>query len=115
MKQIKDLGEKEVIWCKTQSECEAIAELIDEKNGNDYWKTERHFDNDYIDSFCFNVKLDTCSPLWYYQKEGYIIHNAKDFLEKPNEVKEELQDILKEWEESKFLKGLNKIIRERLK
>jgi hypothetical protein len=32
-----------------------------------------------------------------------------------NEVKEELQDILKEWEKSKFQIPLNVIIRERLK
>lgn len=32
-----------------------------------------------------------------------------------NEVKEELQDILNEWEKGKFQKGLNVIIRERLK
>jgi hypothetical protein len=32
-----------------------------------------------------------------------------------NEVKQELQDILKEWVKGKFQKGLNVIIRERLR
>lgn len=39
----------------------------------------------------------------------------KDKKQVSNEVKEELQDILKEWVDSKFQKGLNVIIRERLK
>jgi hypothetical protein len=120
MKQIKDLGEKEVILCTTLEECEAIAELIDEKNGNNCWKTSRDYKEYYFGKFCYNVSQNNFGPLFHYEREEFTIHNAKDFLQETtkqvsNEVKEELQDILKEWENSKFQIPLNVIIRQRLK
>ena len=124
MKNIKDLGEEEVIWCKTISECEAISGLLHKnglawKNGSSYLVFKPY--NECIDEgFCFRPKVGRFDSLELYKDEGYIIHNAKDFLKETpkqvsKEVKEELQDILKEWVESRFQKGLNVIIIERLK
>lgn len=118
MKNIKDLGEKEVILCVTLEECQAIAELLDKENelwldGSGY-KEYKPWETIYVGKFCFHPYLNEYSGLEYWESENSIIHQAKDFLEKPNEIKEELQNILKEWTDSKFQKGLNVIIRERL-
>lgn len=119
MKQIKDLGEKEVIWCKTQEECEAIAELLDNEgftwhSGTPYLKKPL-WEYDVVNGFCFYPFDGSYESLHNFKKKNYTIHNAKDFLGKPNEVKQELQDILNEWAKSKFQIPLNVIIRERLK
>jgi len=120
MKNIKDLGEKEVILCKTIAECEAIAELIDESYGYVFWKKQQPYKTWYIGEFLFYPLERLYGSLKLYNAERYTIHNAKDFIQETtkqvsNEVKEELQDILKEWEKGMFQKGLNVIIRERLK
>lgn len=122
MKKIKDLGEKEVIWCKTISECEAIAELLDKENelwldGSGY-KEYKPWETLYVGKFCFHPYLNECSGLEYWESENSIIHNAKDFITEKqlsNEVKQELQDILNEWAKAKFQIPLNVIIRQRLK
>lgn len=124
MKQIKNLGEKEVILCKTIAECNAIAELLHNEglmwcDGVSYLENKAWLSED-TNVFCFCPDKGEWCWLNYYEEYNYTIHKAKDFLQETtkqvsNEVKEELQDILKEWAESKFQKGLNVIIRERLK
>jgi len=122
MKQIKDLGEKEVILCKTRTECEAITNLLDKEkyltaSGRDYKQFKNSW-NGLLTSFGFCPFYGTFDEGSYFINKNYTIHNAKDFIvekQVSSEVKEELQDILKEWTELKFQKGLNLILRERLK
>ena len=117
MKNIKDLGEKEVILCTTIEDCEAISQLLYFENltwcsGKGYLEF-KFFERWYNGNFCFYPHKGEYCDSDYYKNQYFTIHKAKEFYT-PNEVKGELQDILKEWVEGKFQKGLNKIIRERL-
>jgi len=127
MKNIKDLGEKEVIWCKTLDECEAIAELLDKEwlkwCGGVSYLEDKVWVNEDVSVFCFNPKKGNWCWLDYYEEHNYTIHHAKDFfppqkLYTPQEVKvitnALIDDIIKEYHESKFQKNLLHILRERL-
>jgi hypothetical protein len=88
MKQIKDLREKDVILCTTQSECEAIAELLDTRNNSYYWQQDKPYKDKYIGNFCYNVFNNTFAPLFYYESEGFTIHLAKDFIKQISKEKD---------------------------
>lgn len=128
MKIIKDLGEKEVIWCKTLEECEKIAELLHRdgrrwNDGKSYLEHKLWADYKYS-KFCFHVSDNTFIDYQCSLPEDYTIHHAKDFFPPqkyytPQEVKvitnALIDDIIKEYHESKFQKNLLHILRERLK
>ena len=129
MKKIKDLGEKEVILCTTLEECNAIGELLDKEgfmwdDGDSYIECKPWISLD-IEQFCFYPHDGEWCWLNYYKEYDYTIHAAKDFFpESPQKLYTSqevkvitnalLSDILSEWAEGKFQKGLNVIIRERL-
>jgi hypothetical protein len=123
MKDIKDLGEKEVIWCKNTEECEKIANLLHSERfkwgDGDPYKSYRVWLSTYNEVFCFYPNDGTYCSLDYFKSQGFVIYEAKDFLKETpkqlyNEVKEELQSIISEWHESKVQKPLIEIIREHL-
>jgi len=123
MKQVKDLGEKEVILCTTPEECEAIAELLDKEGlkwgtGHTYLE-KKYWEKLRIGHFCFYPKEGTFDSLSYFSEFNFIVHNAKDFFEESinklsEEIKQELQSIISEWHKSNMQKSLIEIIRERL-
>ena len=121
MKNVKDLKEKEVILCSTQEECKAIAELLDKEgfmwfDGGSYIEF-KPWVSIYIGEFCFSPYTKKYCNLGYWVENGCTIHEAKDFLptkETTDPTKQVLQEIIKEWHESKIEKSLINLIRERL-
>lgn len=83
MKQIKDLGEKEVILCETQKECEAITNLLDKEkyltaSGRDYKQFKDSWSG-LLTSFGFCPFHGTFDEGSYFINKNYTIHHAKDF------------------------------------
>ncbi len=83
MKLVTDLGENEVIHCPTLEEAEAICRLMD--GAGLRWITT----NSYLDynnwesdgkNTCYCPKQGQFSQLSYYEKKGYTIHKASEFL-----------------------------------
>jgi len=133
MKNIKDLGEKEVIWCVTLEECEAMAALLDKAGlrwcGGESYLEDKVWINEDISVFCFNPNKGEWCWLDYYEEHNYNIHTAKEFFAKdffppqkyytPQEVRvitnALIDDIIKEYHESNLQKPLINILRERMR
>lgn len=124
MKNVKDLKEKEIILCITEEECEAIAELLDREgfrwcDGDSYIES-KVYDSVFDGNFAFNPYYGVWLT-FTYTDNNYTIHKAKDFLPTSGHktfttdpTKQVLQEIIKEWHESKMEKSLINLIRERL-
>ncbi len=89
LKLVTDLGENEVIHCKTAEEKKAICRLMHEAGlrwvlGGSYMEEEH---GDYGSEHCYRPKAGIQSPLSRFQKEGRIIHPASDFIARPKRVK----------------------------
>lgn len=119
MKQIKKLKENEVILCRTQEECEAIAELLHKEgqkwnDGKSYlesrpWEVHKSI------YFYFHVLDNTFMDYQRMLPKNYTIHNAQDFLPPQQDpIKQAIIEMIKEWHDSKFQKPLINILRARL-
>ena len=83
MKNLKDLGEKVAIQCKTQEEWDWVTKELGYK-----WKHARW--NDLKEESCINAGDKGTSRISWYVEEGYTIVQASDFmpLSPQDEIKE---------------------------
>mgnify|MGYP003532593873 FL=1 len=84
MKNIKDLGEKVAIQCKTPEAFIKIKRQLNAINLDDnYW-------DNYKEDTCIRPSDNTYGGLNYFIEEGYTIHQASDFmpLSPQDEIKE---------------------------
>jgi len=88
MKNIKDLGEKHAIQCKTQEEFIEIKRQLSAINlENQYW-------DKYKENTCIRPCDNTYSGLDYFIDEGYTIVQASDFM--PSTVNQRIEQLEKE-------------------
>jgi hypothetical protein len=83
MKNIKDLGEKHAIQCKTQEEWDWVTKEL-----NKEWQFAKW--NRYKEKSCIISIKEYCN-LDYYISEGYTIHQASDFM--PSSVETEIAEL----------------------
>ena len=83
MKNLKDLGEKVAIQCKTQEEWDWVTKELGYK-----WKHARW--NDLKEESCINAGDKGTSRISWYVEEGYTIVQASEFmpLSPQDEIKE---------------------------
>lgn len=110
MKNIKDLGEKVAIQCKTPEAFIKIKRQLNAINLEDnYW-------GNYKENTCIRPSDNTFSGLDFFIEEGYTIHQASDFmpLSPQDEIKElkariaTLEETLRPKKKIEFVKACNR-------
>ena len=84
MKKVTDLGEKEVIHCRTEEEANAICKLMHEAGlswctGDSYLDDNKWYGHNEMS--CYNPNNGVCYNIYYYEKRDCKIYPASDFLE----------------------------------